>query len=106
MRDLGWTGAIYDFDGDGTVDQSDDFPHTNAADADTDGDGMVDTWLPGSGCSGSNCAGFTLDGDDDADGVPDMVDASPLNAAIKNEVTLPLNSNYRGSAYSSHKRRQ
>jgi len=106
MRDLGWTNAVYDFDGDGTNDDVDAFPQTNAADSDTDGDGMPDNWLPGSGCSGSTCAGLTLDGDDDGDGVPDVVDASPLDSGITTEVNLPLNNIYKGLRYSLNKQNQ
>lgn len=106
MRDLGWANAHYDFDGDGTEDLPDYYPHLRAADADTDGDGLADKWLPGAGCSGSSCAGLTLDGDDDNDGVPDVVDAAPLDAGIKTEVSLPLAGTYKGQHYSSSKQRQ
>ena len=105
MRDLGWANAHYDYDGDGTEDLPDDYPHLKAADTDTDGDGMADTWLAGSGCSSSSCDGLALDGDDDGDGVPDAVDAAALDAANKNEVNLPLAGNYKGLKYNSDKRR-
>lgn len=105
MRDLGWAGAAYDFDGDNTDDAADAYPHLKAADADTDGDGMVDQWLPGSFCSGSTCTGLTLDGDDDGDGVADTVDAAPLDAGNQTEVSLPLNGSYKGLNYRSNKRR-
>jgi len=101
MRDLGWNNATYDFDGDGTADHLDDFPHKNAANSDTDGDGKADAWLGGSGCTGNTCSGLTLDWDDDNDGVPDTVDAAPLDAGNKTENNLPLDQTYKGLRYSS-----
>jgi hypothetical protein len=92
MRDLGWNGA-YDFDGDGTNDTEDDFSHTDAASTDTDGDGMPDDW---DNCSGASCGGYTLDGDDDNDGVPDVVDAAPLDGGNTNETDLNLDASYGG----------
>lgn len=103
MRDIGWNNATYDFDGDGTADHLDDFPHKNAADSDTDNDGKADAWLGGSGCSGNTCSGLTLDWDDDNDGVPDTVDAAPLDAGNKTENNLPLNQTYKGLRYSSQR---
>lgn len=37
------------------------------------------------------------DTDDDNDGVPDYIDADPLNAAINTEKLLPMNGGYKGS---------
>jgi len=101
MRDLGWNNATYDFDGDGTPDHLDAFPHRNIADKDTDGDGKPDDWIVGSGCTGNICGGLTLDWDDDNDGIPDTVDAAPLDANNKNEIVLPLNQTYKGLRYSA-----
>lgn len=101
MRDIGWNNATYDFDGDGTADHLDDFPHKNAASSDTDGDGKPDSWWGSSGCSGNTCSGLTLDWDDDGDGVPDTVDAGPLDANNKTENNLPLDQTYKGLRYSA-----
>lgn len=101
MRDIGWNNATYDFDGDGMADHLDAYPHKNAAHSDTDGDGKADSWLAGSGCSGNTCSGLTLDWDDDNDGVPDTVDAAPLDANNKTENNLPLDQTYKGLRYSS-----
>lgn len=38
-----------------------------------------------------------VDSDDDNDGVPDYIDAEPLNAANANERVLPTDGNYKGS---------
>lgn len=100
MRDIGWNNATYDFDGDGVADHLDDYPHTNAASSDTDGDGRPDSWWVGSGCSGNSCSGLTLDWDDDNDGAPDTVDAAPLNPGNNTENNLPLNQSYKGLRYS------
>jgi hypothetical protein len=42
--------------------------------------------------------GDACDADDDNDGVPDYIDADPLNAAINTEKTLLLNDNYKGTS--------
>ena len=39
----------------------------------------------------------TMDADDDNDGVLDVIDAAPLNAANSAEIILPLNNGYKGS---------
>lgn len=39
-----------------------------------------------------------MDNDDDNDGVPDYIDAEPLNSSNHTEVTLPVNGIYQGSA--------
>lgn len=41
--------------------------------------------------------GNALDMDDDGDGVPDYIDAEPLNAANANEKILPVDGAYKGS---------
>jgi hypothetical protein len=41
--------------------------------------------------------GNNADLDDDGDGVPDYIDADPLNAAVNTEKLLPLNGVYKGS---------
>ncbi len=97
MRDIGWGGAYYDYDLDGTSDENDAVPESNVADTDTDDDGLVDDWLPGSGCSGPSCNGYGLDGDDDGDGVQDVVDADPLDDANTAETSLPLNAGFTGA---------
>lgn len=71
-----------DSDADGAGDVCDAFPLSAAESLDTDSDGI----------------GNNADLDDDGDGVPDYIDAAPLNAANASEVTLPLNSGYKGSA--------
>jgi hypothetical protein len=63
-----------DDDADGILDVSDTYP------LDTDNDGINNA----------------TDMDDDNDGVPDYIDANPLNATIHNEITLPVNSTYKG----------
>jgi hypothetical protein len=40
--------------------------------------------------------GDACDWDDDNDGVPDTVDADPLNNGITNEISLPIDSSYKG----------
>ncbi len=104
MRDIGWTNAHYDFDEDGTTDSLDDFPHTDAADTDTDGDGLADNWLGGSGCTDAVCGGLYLDGDDDNDGVQDVVDVAPLDNQNSNETNLLLNTTFSGTRVSDDQR--
>ena len=43
--------------------------------------------------------GNAWDGDDDGDGMPDPVDADPLDAGNTNEVGLPLDGNYKGQQF-------
>jgi len=104
MRDLGWPLGVYDYDSDNTSDKEDDFPQTNAAATDTDGDGMPDDWIPP--CSGATCGGLTLDGDDDGDGVQDVVDADPQDAGNASENDLLLNADYKGQAAGSTQQKQ
>jgi len=76
-------GIFSDADGDrlaDTYDKCPNVPNTNDNNDDTDGDG----------------AGNACDLDDDNDGVPDIVDADPLDSNNTNEVTWPLNTNYSG----------
>ena len=103
LRDIGWSTATYDFDGDSVADHLDAWPHKNAAAADTDGDGKADAWLAGSGCSGNTCSSLTLDWDDDNDGVVDTVDAAPLDAGNVTESNLPLDGTYSGMRYHSNR---
>lgn len=74
-----------DDDNDGVPDYIDAFPRNAAASLDTDHDGMTDYWLQpysfGCNINQLTCAGLLLDNDDDNDGVPDYIDAFPLNAA-------------------------
>ena len=75
--------TILDSDEDGVYESDDDFPDNPAAGADTDGDGLVDEWLPGySACQENDltCNGLLLDLDDDNDSYPDTADAFPLSA--------------------------
>jgi hypothetical protein len=72
--------ADADSDNDGVPDSSDAFPLDPTETLDTDHDGI----------------GNNADGDDDGDGVPDYIDANPLDPAIQNEITLPLNNTYKG----------
>lgn len=69
-----------DTDGDGVYDAADIFPLNPAEWLDTDDDGV----------------GNNSDMDDDSDGVPDYIDAEPLNESISTEKILPLNSTYKG----------
>jgi uncharacterized delta-60 repeat protein len=90
-----------DKDQDGVEDASDWFDNAAAA-ADTDQDGKPDAWLEPNAfacaATASTCNGLALDVDDDNDGVPDYIDADPLNDAINTERLLPLNDTYKGSA--------
>jgi hypothetical protein len=54
------------------------------------------TYLDGTDTDDDSLPNY-IDPDDDNDGVPDYIDANPLNAAVNNEMTLPLNSEYKGS---------
>lgn len=74
--------VMVDTDNDGVGDTSDAFPTNPAETLDTDNDGT----------------GNNADLDDDDDGVPDYIDADPLNPAINSEITLPLNSTFKGSS--------
>lgn len=73
--------------------------------------GSVDSDGDGIGNNGDNCAtisnadqkntdgdlqGDACDADDDNDGVPDSVDAAPLDNANTSEIVLPMNAVYKG----------
>jgi len=73
-------GYWLDSDGD-TIGRPSDFFDLDAAETtDTDNDTI----------------GNNADWDDDNDGVLDTVDVAPLNSGDASEITLPLNSNYKG----------
>ncbi len=75
----------WDQDGDLVLSRDDNCPlMTGVSQQDTDGDGTGDA----------------CDADDDNDGVYDMVDEEPLNAANANEIVLPLNNSYKGGVHS------
>jgi len=82
MRDIGWVGASYDYDGDGVDDETDPFPADpsewldtdndgigNNADTDDDGDGMPDTWEISHGL---NPLVNDANGDADGDGLSNL----------------------------------
>ena len=72
-----WDGICgEDQDGDGIVNENDDFPDDIAASVDRDRDGQPDDWNQGFGASDST-TGLTLDNDDDNDGVADGEDEFP-----------------------------
>jgi len=83
---LGTTTLVLDLDddNDGVKDTIDKFPLDPTETLDTDNDGI----------------GNNADWDDDNDGVPDTVDAAPLNASNTSEITLPLNTIYKGGKLS------
>lgn len=108
-----------DDDNDGVLDVFDKFPLNAAASTDTDNDGYPNSWNAvcdancqnNSGLIIDNCPfitntnqlntdadalGDVCDWDDDNDGVPDNIDAAPLNASNRSEITLPLNGIYKG----------
>ncbi|HQQ63695.1 MAG TPA: thrombospondin type 3 repeat-containing protein [Pseudomonadales bacterium] len=91
-----------DIDNDNTQDGADVFPSNAAATADTDNDGKPDMWLQTNLYSCNTdaqiCNGLTLDNDDDNDGIPDYIDADPLNAAIHTEKIFSVNGSYKGSS--------
>jgi alpha-methylacyl-CoA racemase len=71
MRDIGWAGAWYDYDGDGYGDETDTAPEQFD---DTDSDGI----------------GNGYDWDDDGDGVLDTIDVAPLVRPLFFRVTFSL----------------
>ena len=73
-----------DNDGDFVPNAEDAFPDDVAASADTDGDGMPDTWNEGYGATDSS-TGLVVDPDDDGDGYSDIEELS--------EGSDPLDSN-------------
>jgi hypothetical protein len=88
-----------DDDNDGVLDIHDVFPLNPAESLDTDGDGIgnnADLDADGDGLWNS------IDWDDDNDGVLDDIDAAPLNPGNKNEMTLPLDSLYKGGVLRSN----
>jgi hypothetical protein len=89
-----------DADQDGIEDAADYFPNNAASATDTDKDGKPDAWLQPNTFScavnAAACNGLVLDLDDDNDGMPDYIDAAPLDAAVARESILPVNSVYRG----------
>jgi len=72
--------GIYDPDGDAVSGVNDAFPLDPTEWLDTDNDTI----------------GNNADWDDDNDGVPDTVDAAPLNAGDVSEINLPLEGAYKG----------
>jgi len=75
-----FSGFELDTDEDNYPDEIDVFPFDPGEWLDLDGDGT----------------GNNADWDDDNDGVPDSVDAEPLNGAVFTEIPLPLGAEYRG----------
>ncbi len=75
---------MIDPDGDGLSNQfgADSFPFDPSASKDFDGDGLPDSWNAGkSRADSTSTPKLTLDLDDDNDGVADIDDLYPLNAA-------------------------
>jgi len=101
-----------DTDYDGVGDNSDAFPLDFYEWADADGDAVGDNsdafpldpaeWLDTDGDSIGNNA----DWDDDNDGVPDTIDAAPLDAGDASEIILPLDGNYKGKVLESQQSAQ
>jgi hypothetical protein len=81
--------ADADSDGDGRMDSVDAFPADPGEWQDTDGDHI----------------GNNADMDDDGDGVPDYIDSQPLNSAIKTEKRGNLNNLYKGARVQESVRR-
>lgn len=86
-----------DRDGDGIANESDNCPlNANAdqlnVDLDAFGNLCDSDWLD----NDLDSIGNDSDWDDDGDGIPDVVDANPLNGANTQEISLPLDSLYRG----------
>jgi hypothetical protein len=80
---LSGSNCLLDSDGDTVVDVNDNCPFiSNAGQENFDGDTQGDA----------------CDADDDNDGVPDYIDADPLNAAINTEKVFLLNDNYKGTS--------
>lgn len=93
-----------DGDGDETVDIYDNCPAvSNFHQGDNDGDGVGNNCdncreviNPGQQDNDGDGQGDSCDGDDDNDGVLDNIDADPFDAGNTNEITLPLDSQYKG----------
>lgn len=76
------TAEILDDDADGILDVDDAFALDPAASVDSDGDGRPDHWNDGCDITCLNQTNLVLDLDDDNDGVLDVDDLYPLDAAI------------------------
>jgi len=90
------SGSARVFSGRGLWTNLDGDSQNDAVDTDDDNDGVLDIndFYPlDTDNDGINNG---IDWDDDNDGVPDTVDAAPLNSGDASEITLPLNSNYKG----------
>ena len=85
---VAWLAVPYqvDSDSDGTEDILDDFPLDPSEVLDTD----------------SDTVGNNADGDDDNDGAADAVDADPLDASNHSEITLQIESLFKGTQSSKH----
>jgi len=101
--------AQSDSDGDTVFDSRDNCPNianTNQLNSDSDSYGdLCDAfpldsleWLD----TDSDGTGNNSDWDDDNDGVPDTVDAEPLNNANSNEISLPLDTPFKGLLLITH----
>ncbi len=87
-------GYWMDSDGDGL---------NNAVDIDDDNDGILDLVDLESLSGDSDRDGLldSVDWDDDGDGVLDIIDAAPLDNTVTTEVSLPLNSTFKGLSHQS-----
>jgi hypothetical protein len=65
---------VADTDLDGSDDGEDAFPLSIAVSLDSDGDSLPDDWNVGCDTACQTASGFTLDEDDDSDGLPDTAD--------------------------------
>jgi len=70
------------------------------------GDNCPNVFNPDQGDWDEDRQGNACDADDDNDGIPDTVDAAPLDAGNSSEVTLPLDGSYKGRMINSNSMKQ